>query len=58
MFTQHININNMAGSQEFMRICSEHLECKDCPLKDKDVQLQGGMTRCETGRVKGDKNYR
>ena len=43
MFAQHININgmNMANSQEFMKICSEHPECKDCPLKDKDVQLQG-----------------
>ena len=53
MFTQHININNMAGNQEFMKICSEHPECKDCPLKDKDVQLQNGMTRCETVRAKG-----
>lgn len=53
MFAQHININNMVGSQEFMKICSEHPECKDCPLKDKDVQLQSEMTRCETGRAKG-----
>lgn len=53
MFTQYININNMAGNQEFMKICTEHPECKDCPLKDKDVQLQSGMTRCETGRSKG-----
>lgn len=56
MFAQHININgmNMANSQEFMKICSEHPECKDCPLKDKDVQLQGGMTTCVTGRMKGE----
>lgn len=45
---------NMANSQEFMKICKEHLECKDCLLKDKDVQLQGGLTRCLTGRMKGD----
>ena len=54
MFTQHININNMASNQEFMNICREHPECEciGCPLKDKDVQLQSGMTRCETGRSK------
>ena len=54
MFAQHININgmNIAGSQEFMRICSEHLECKDYPLKNKDVQLQSCMTRCGAGRRK------
>ena len=55
MFAQHININNVANSQEFMKICSEHPECKDCPLKDKDVQLQSGLIRCETGRAKGGK---
>lgn len=55
MFAQHININSMhmANSQEFVKICSEYPECKDCPLKDKDVQLHGGLTRCETGRAKG-----
>ena len=55
MFTQYTNINgmNMSNSQEFMKICSEHYECIGCPLKDKDVQLQGGLTRCETGRAKG-----
>ena len=57
MFAQHINFNgmNMVNSQEFKKICSEHPECISCPLKDKDVQLQGGLTRCETGRMKGDK---
>lgn len=56
MFTQYININgmNMAHGKEFMKICKEHPKCKDCPLKDNEVQLQGGLTRCETGRMKGD----
>lgn len=54
MFAQHININNMDCSQEVMKICSEHTECKDCSLRDKDVQLQGGLTRCITGRAKGE----
>ena len=53
MFSQHININNVASSQEFIKICTEHPKCENCPLKDKDVQLQGVMTRCETGRAKG-----
>lgn len=54
MFVQHIDITNIADSQEFMKVCSEHPECKDCPLKDEDVQFQGGMIRCETGRAKGE----
>lgn len=53
MFTQHININNMASNQEFMKICTDHPECIDCPLNDKDVQPQSGIIRCETGRAKG-----
>ena len=56
MFAQHINIINMASDQEFMKICNEHLGCKDCPLKDKDIQLQSGLTRCETGHRKGGNN--
>lgn len=56
VFTQQVNFGaNMANSQEFMKICSEHPDCEDCPLKDKDVQLQGGLTRCETSRTKRDK---
>ena len=54
MFNQHvnININNTFENQEFMKICSEHPKCIDCPLKHKDIQLQTGIIRCETGRVK------
>ena len=55
VFTQNININNVINNQEVMKICKEHPECKDCPLKDNDVQLKGGLTRCETGRGKGGK---
>ena len=56
VFTQQVNFGaNMANSQEFMKICSEHPECKGCTLKDKDVQLQGGLTTCVTGRTKGDR---
>ena len=53
VFTQQVNFNtNMVDNQEIMKICKEHPKCIDCPLKDKDVQLQGGLTRCETGRAK------
>ena len=55
VFTQQVNFGNMGGNQEFMKICSEHPECKDCPLKEEDMQLQSGLTRCVTGRMKGDK---
>ena len=56
VFTQQVNFGvNMANNQEFMKICSEHPECIGCPLRDKDVQLQGGLTRYETGRMKGDR---
>ena len=54
MFVQHIDIANIADSQEFMRICSEHPGCDGCPFRYEDVQLQGGLTRCETGRMKGE----
>lgn len=58
MIFQNININdiNTASNQEFMKICSEHPECKDCPLKDEDVQLQSGITRCLIGRQKENSN--
>lgn len=52
IFTQHVNINNVAVNQEFINICKSHQGCKNCPLKIKDVELQGVLIRCETGRVK------
>ena len=54
MFTQQINIDNVIAAQtyEIMKICNEHPECKECPLKEQDIQLQSGLVRCETGRDK------
>lgn len=46
----------MTTSQEFMKICGEHPECVGCPFTDKDVQLQSGMTRCETRRRMSNNN--
>lgn len=43
MIFQNVNINgmNMAGNQEFMKICSAHPKCEGCPLKDKVAYSQG-----------------
>ena len=51
---QQINIgaiNQMIG-QEFMHICKQHASCVGCPLKTQDMEIQGGVIRCETGRAK------
>ena len=51
MFAQHININDMVNSQEFMKICTEHPECKGCPLVNG--QVVDGLF-CENGKTKGE----
>lgn len=50
VYAQNINFGSMAVNQEFVRICSEHPGCKDCPMKEKDINIQGMLVRCETGR--------
>lgn len=55
VFTQNININDVVNNQEFMKICTEHLGCKDCPLKDQDMNIQNSVITCLTGRVKTSK---
>lgn len=52
IFTQHVNINNMTVNQEFMNICKLHPGCVNCPLRIDDMELQGVLIRCETGRAK------
>lgn len=52
VFTQNINLNNIANNQEVMKICTEHPECVDCRLKDNDIRLGAVLVRCETGRAK------
>ena len=46
---------NMAVNEEFMRIRKTHPSCINCSLKTTDMNIQGSMIRCETGRAKGDK---
>ena len=49
IFQQQVNFG--MNNQEFKRICAQHPECNNCPFLTQDMQLQGGMTRCETGRT-------
>ena len=57
IFTQQVNFNNMGSNQEHMKICAEHPGCNGCPLKDNDMNLQGSVVRCETGRAKKGIDY-
>lgn len=52
IFSQQVNINNMVINQELMRICELHPGCEGCDLQNKDMNIQGVMVRCETGRAK------
>lgn len=52
MFHQQIIFET--GNQEFVNICKEHPSCDGCPLSIQDVQIQSGLTRCETGRIKSE----
>lgn len=41
-----LNLNN----EQFMEICKAHPGCVDCPLKTKDIEINGSLLRCNTGR--------
>ena len=57
MIFQQINFGaiNQLVSQEFMKICKSHPSCENCPLKNNDMEIQGVMLRCDTGRAKENK---
>lgn len=57
MIFQQVNLGaiNQVVNQEFMKICKSHLSCENCPLKNNDMEIQGVMLRCDTGRVKENK---
>ena len=40
------------GNDEFMRICSEHIGCENCPLLDKKIVGNGVEIICNTGMEK------
>ena len=57
MIFQQVNLGaiNQAVNQEFMNICKSHTSCKNCPLKNGDMNIQDIVLRCETGRAKENK---
>ncbi len=57
MIFQQVNLGaiNQAVNQEFISICKTHPSCVDCPLKGSDMEIQGVMLRCDTGRAKENK---
>ena len=57
MIFQQVNLGviNQAINQEFMKICKSHPSCENCPLKNSDMEIQGVMLRCDTGRAKEKK---
>ena len=54
MIFQNININVAPSNNEVMKICTQHPECKDCPLKEGDMNIKNSVVICETGRSKND----
>ena len=58
MIFQQVNLGaiNQMINQEFMNICKSHPGCRDCPLKTEDVDIQGTILRCDTGRAKESRN--
>lgn len=61
VFAQEIQYDQMVALQEAYKICTEHSECKKCPLLARDIQTKSATVRCETGRLKnkneGEKSY-
>lgn len=57
MIFQQVNLGaiNQVFNQEFMNICKSHPSCENCPLKNNDMDVQGVMLRCDTGRAKENK---
>lgn len=57
MIFQQVNLGaiNQVVNQEFMNICKSHPSCENCPLKSSDMDIQGVMLRCDTGRAKENK---
>ena len=51
MIFQQVNINDVVANQKFTQICTEHPECKGCPLING--QVVDGLF-CENGKTKGE----
>ena len=57
MIFQQVNLGaiNQAVNQEFLNICKSHPSCVDCLLKSSDMEIQGVVLTCNTGRAKENK---
>ena len=53
MIFQQVNINDVVANQRFIQICTEHPDCKGCPMVNGQV-FENFV--CETGRNKGEEN--
>lgn len=49
-FQSNFNQNSNAVGDEIRKICEKHPECRDCPLKGKDCQINNVVVRCDTGK--------
>lgn len=56
IFTQQVNFNDVFPTKEIMKICEEHSCCKECPLLKEDMNINGVLVRCDTGKAKGENN--
>ena len=56
VFTQQVNFDDVFPTKEIMKICEEHSCCKECPLLKEDMNINGVLVRCDTGRAKGENN--
>ena len=54
MIFQNININFAPENDEVMKICTQHPECKECQLKEGDMNIQNSVVICKTGRSKNN----
>ena len=55
MIFQNVNFGGqIPNGDEVDKMCREHPECKDCPLKTQDMEIGGTMVRCLTGRSNGN----
>lgn len=54
IFTQNINFGNDYVTQEVMNMCKSYIGCDGCPLREREMEINGQAVRCETGMLKGN----
>ena len=48
----NFNSENSMVLQQAVKTCSEHPECKDCPLLNGDMNVGNSVIRCETAKMR------